>query len=39
MANIEWDAVKPLKVGTEVDVLEVKYLYRLPTDLKECIKK
>lgn len=39
MANIEWDAVKPLKVGTEVDVLEVKYLYRLPADLKECIKE
>ena len=38
MANIEWDAVKPLKAGTEVDVLEVKYLYLLPADLKECIK-
>ncbi len=39
MVNIEWDGVKPLKVGTEVDVLEVKYLFMLPADLKECIKK
>lgn len=39
MANIEWDNVRPLKVGTEVDVLEVKYLFMLPADLKECIKE
>lgn len=39
MANIEWADVKPLKTGTEVDVLEIKYLFMLPADLKECIKK
>ena len=39
MVNIEWDCVRPLKMGTEVDVLEVRYLFKLPADLKECIKE
>ena len=39
MSNIEWDYVKPLKVGTEVDVVEVKYIFQLPADLKECLKE
>lgn len=39
MKKMEWKYVHPLKMGTEVDVLEVKYHYALPADLKECIKK
>ena len=38
MANLEWKYVSPLKEGTEVDVLELKYHFMLPEDLKECIK-
>ena len=34
---MEWDSVNPLKVDTKVDVLEVKYLFRLPADLKRYI--
>ena len=36
---IEWYYVSPLKVGTEVEVLELKYFNPIPTDLKDCIKK
>lgn len=35
MANIEWKYVSPLKEGTEVDVIELKYHYRIPDDLKD----
>ncbi len=38
MANIEWSNVRPLKKGSEIDVLEIKYLFKLPDDLKECLK-
>ena len=37
--NLEWKYVSPLKEGTEVDVLELKYRFRLPDDLKECLAK
>lgn len=37
MANLTWKYVSPLKEGSEVDVLELKYCYMLPEDLKECI--
>ena len=36
---ITWKYVSPLKDGSEVDVLELKYCYMLPEDLKECIVK
>lgn len=34
MVNIEWKYVSPLKEGTEVEVIELKYHYRIPDDLK-----
>lgn len=37
MANLEWKYVSPLKEGTEVEVLELKYRFMLPDDLKECL--
>lgn len=36
---IEWKYVSPLKVGTEVEMLERKYSNLVPADLKECIKR
>ena len=36
---ITWKYVSPLKDSSEVDVLELKYCYMLPEDLKECIVK
>ena len=39
MANLTWKYVSPLKEGSEVDVLELKYCFVLPEDLKECIVK
>ncbi len=39
MANIQWKYVSPLKEGTEVDVMEIKYHYPLPDDLKNCIQE
>ena len=37
MAKINWKYVSPLKDGTEVEVLELKYRFMLPDDLKECL--
>ena len=37
MENICWKYVSPLKVKSAVDVLEIKYHYPLPDDLKKCI--
>lgn len=37
MANLSWKYVSPLKEGSEVDVLELKYCYQLPEDLRDCI--
>lgn len=37
MSNLTWKYVSPLKEGSEVDVLELKYCFALPEDLKECI--
>ena len=37
MPDLKWKYVSPLKEGTEVDVLELKYCYKLPDDLKKCI--
>lgn len=37
MADLTWKYVSPLKEGSEVDVLELKYCYMLPKDLKDCI--
>lgn len=39
MMKIEWDCVKPLKNEKAVDVLEIKYAFKLPDDLKKCIKE
>lgn len=39
MVNIQWKYVSPLKEGTEVECLEIKYHYPLPEDLKKCIEK
>lgn len=39
MANLEWKYVSPLKNCKELDDLELKYLFRLPDDLKECIEE
>ncbi len=36
---IEWKYVSPLKVGTEVEMLELKYFNPIPADLKKCIKQ
>lgn len=36
---IEWKYVSPLKVGMEVEVLELKYSNPVPADLKDCIKQ
>ena len=37
MAKIAWKYVSPLKDGTEVEILEIKYRFMLPDDLKECL--
>lgn len=37
MQNLKWKYVNPLKEGSEVDMLELKYCYKLPEDLKKCI--
>lgn len=39
MQTIEWKYTSKLKTGNEIDVLEIKYHFKLPDDLKECIKK
>ena len=39
MQIVEWKYIPKHKTGNEVDVLEMKYHYKLPDDLKECIKK
>jgi len=39
MPNLTWKYISPLKDGSEIDVLELKYCYMLPEDLKECIVK
>lgn len=36
---ITWKYVEPLKVGGEVEVLQLKYSFPLPLDLVECVKK
>ena len=36
---VEWKYISPLRVGTEVEVLELKYYNPVPDDLKECIKQ
>ena len=37
MENVQWKYVSPLKEKSAVDVLEIKYNYPLPSDLKNCI--
>lgn len=39
MQTLEWKYTSKLKTGNEIDVLEIKYHFKLPDDLKECIKK
>ena len=39
MSTLKWKYVSPLKRGSEVDVLELKYCYRIPDDLRECIER
>ena len=39
MANPSWKYVSPLREGSEVEVLELKYCYQLPNDLRDCIIK
>ena len=39
MQTVEWKYTSKLKTGNEIDVLEIKYHFKLPDDLKECIKK
>ena len=39
MQSIKWKYTTKLKTGNEVDVMEIKYHYKLPDDLKECIKR
>lgn len=39
MSKIEWNYVSPIKNGADIDALEIKYHFPLPTDLKECIVK
>ena len=37
MANLEWKYVSPLKEKTEVEVVEIKYHFELPDDLRKCL--
>ena len=37
MKKIQWKYVSPLREKSAVDVLEIKYHYPLPDDLKSCI--
>lgn len=37
MVNLKWKYVSPLKDGTEVDIVELKYRFMIPDDLKKCI--
>lgn len=37
MADLKWKYVSPLKDDTEVEVIELKYHFMIPVDLKECI--
>lgn len=39
MANLNWKYVSPLKEGGEVDMMELKYHFRLPEDLKKCLEE
>lgn len=39
MAKIEWKYVSPIKNDSDIDVLEIKYHFALPSDLKKCIAK
>lgn len=39
MSKIEWKYVSPIKNDTDIDVLEIKYHFPLPADLKNCIVK
>lgn len=39
MANLNWKYVCPLKDGSEVDMMELKYHFRLPEDLKKCLEE
>lgn len=39
MSKIEWKYISPIKNDADIDVLEIKYHYALPADLKECIIK
>lgn len=39
MSKIEWKYVSPIKNEADIDVLEIKYHYALPADLKKCIVK
>lgn len=39
MSKIEWKYVSPIKNDANINVLEIKYHYALPADLKECLVK
>ena len=39
MTKLEWKYVSPLKEDTTVEILELKYHFMIPDDLKECIIK
>jgi len=39
MANLNWKYVSALKEGGEVDMMELKYHFRLPEDLKKCLEE
>lgn len=39
MSKVEWKYVSPIQNDADIDALEIKYHYALPSDLKECIVK
>lgn len=39
MSKIKWKYVSPLKDDTAVEEAELKYCFKLPEDLKQCLEK